>query len=157
MDLINTDRYPIHREVEMREALVRQCRKSLQEEALCALPGFLTAEAVQQIAREITSLSGEAKFNPHLRSPFPWMNNSGFPPGHPRSALFLRRFDYLMRHQFPENSLLLRLFKSEELTAFVRDALGQKTLYNSACPTLSVQVNLMNEGDVLPWHYVSGQ
>lgn len=84
---------------------------------------------------------------------YPWMNNSGFPADHPRSALFVRRYDYLITDRVPQESLIRDLFLWDPLTEFVREALGFEMLYRSACPTESIQVNYMNSGDVLRWHF----
>ena len=42
---------------------------------------------------------------------------------------------------------------TNKLTEFVRQMLGYETLYRSACPTLSIQVNVMDEGDRFDWHF----
>jgi predicted 2-oxoglutarate/Fe(II)-dependent dioxygenase YbiX len=54
---------------------------------------------------------------------------------------------------FSENSLSNRLFQLDELTEFIRRMLGYETLYRSTCPTLSIQVNVMDEGDRFDWHF----
>ena len=81
------------------------------------------------------------------------VNNSGFPADHPRSTLFTRRYSYLINDRIPESSLLMQLFQWDALTTFVRDTLGYRSLYRSACPTEAVMINFMHSDDVLPWHF----
>lgn len=155
-DLIDTDLYPIDEpESHERKQLVERCRAELDEHALCCLPDFVRPEGLRAIIKEMRALEDEAHYNDYLRTAYGWMDNSGFPRGHPRSALFARRFGYLLTHQVPDVALIRALFFWDPLTDFVRDALGFTALFRSACPTLSIQLNYMREGDVLPWHFDS--
>ena len=151
---VDTERFPIDRSNSPeRSALIEQCRADLDQHALCYLPGFIHSDGLRLLSNEIRSLEAVALRNEHLRTPYGWMNNSGYPAGHPRSTLFWRKFSYLITDQLPATAATRALFMWDPLTDFVRDALGYDTLYRSACPTQSIQLNIMYEGDVLPWHY----
>ncbi len=151
---VNTDRYPVDDLANpARDELVAMCREQLDASAICCLPDFIRPDGLAQMIKEMRALEPVALKNNLLRTAYSWMDNSGFPPDHPRSAVFLRRFSYLVTDQIPEDSLSRALFFWDPLTDFVRDALGFKTLYRSECPTVSIQANYMNEGDVLPWHF----
>jgi len=152
--LVDTERYPIDRTGSVeRQNLVEQCRTDLDRGALCYLPGFLHTDSLHQMSEEMGKFETVALRNEYLRTAYGWMNNSGFSIGHPRSTLFWRRYSYLITDQVPMESMVRALFFWGPLTQFVRDALGFKSLYRSECPTLSIQLNFMYEGDVLPWHF----
>jgi len=154
IDLIDQQRYPIHDPGnQKRAALVERCRTDLRQNALCFLPGFLREHAVSLLANEIQAMSAQALGNDHLRTAYSWLDNRGFGPDHPRSMLFRRKFKYIITDQIAEQAMIKALFMWQPLTDFVRDALGFKSLYRSTCPTQSIQLNIMDEGDVLPWHF----
>ena len=153
-DLVNLDSYPIDNlDCDQGRALVERCRDDLTDHALCQLPGFIRPDRLPEMIREMRGLEDVRRRVENAFTVYPWMDNSGFPEGHPRSTLFRRRFDYLIADQVPEASLIRRLFEWDPLTEFVRRALGFETLYRSACPTEAIQCNYMFEGDMLSWHF----
>lgn len=153
-DVVNTDLYPIDAENSVaRSALIDQCRAELSDHALCRLPNFIRPNWLAAMVQEIHALEEERLHVEHSSTVYPWMDNSGFPGDHPRSTLFKRRFGILITDLIPTQTLVRGLFMWDPLTEFVRDALGFEKLFRSVCPTESVQVNLMYDGDVLGWHF----
>ena len=130
-----------------------QCRSSLDEAALCLLPGFLTSEAVTRFTTEATSLVPQAIPQDHLRTSYGWMDNSGFAPDHPRGRLYHTRNSTVPLHLIPHHSPMRQLFFWDELTEFIRRCLGFKTLYCSACPYLALEMKVYETGDDICWHY----
>jgi hypothetical protein len=47
----------------------------------------------------------------------------------------------------------MELYKFDELSKFVRSLLNYDTLYRTACPTLSVQITIMDSQEVFGWHF----
>ena len=125
----------------------------MKEDTLVEFPDFLRSQAVVALAEELTGLESNAHQIDYMSTPYGWMDNSEFPPNHPRSALFRRNCGTITTELFAEGSLSNRLFHVDELTEFVRQMLGYETLYRSTCPTLSIQVNVMDEGDRFDWHF----
>ena len=153
-DFLDTDRYPID-DLDSRERaqIVTQCRADLDAQALCRLPGFIRADKLGDMIAEMRALESAQRHLRQATTAYPWMDNSGFPANHPRSTLFMRQYSYLTTDKIPAESPLRALFMWDALTDFVRDALGFEALYRSVCPTQSIQLNYMREGDVLPWHF----
>ena len=157
--LINVARYPIDQPQSQDYIdLVQQCRDQLKRTGNCSLAHFLTKSVLRKAMAEVNQVveSTSTQSLPRwstLRTPYLADDNSEFPAGHPRAALFPQRFRYLTADRVPTKSVVSRLFHSNALTRFVSDVLEKKPLYRSACPTLSVQINLMSEGDVFPWHF----
>ena len=59
-ELIDTERYPVESlESERGRELVEGCRASVEDHALCLLPGFVPSEIVQQMVKETAPAIGE--------------------------------------------------------------------------------------------------
>ncbi len=153
-EFVNLDRYPIHDiDSDAGQALLTHCHAMMREDTLCSLPGFLKEEAVNALALEATQLETIARKVDFLATPYGWMQNSGFPDSHPRSRLFDRRCSAITTEQLNQNGMCMTLFRFDAITEFVRLLLGYETLYRSACPNISVRINMMDEGDEFGWHY----
>ena len=151
---IDLDRYPIHElDGNAGQALIRQAREMMQRDTLCLLEGFLRQKAVQQLSTEITQLEPQAHQVDYQATPYGWMNNAGFSADHPRSQLPRRTCGVISTDQLQATGPCQELYQFDELTEFVRHLLGFKQLYRTACPTLSIQINLMREQDCFGWHY----
>lgn len=151
---IDLDRYPIDDlDSDKGMQFIADCQQMMDQNSICILPNFLRPEAVVRIADELTKLAGFAHPMDQLRTPYGWMDNSGFEPDHPRSALFKTACGVLTTDQFTPNSHSQILFQFDQLTDCIRRMLGLKTFYRSACPTLSIQANVLNEGQTFGWHY----
>ena len=153
-DLVNLDAYPIQDiQSPTAQALVAKCRKDLDKNALCTLEDFVSPEALMVMKTEIDGLLTSAYRAEHERTPYSWRYNLDFPDGHPRRALHLNRYGYLLYDQFKKTALISQLFEWAPLTEFVRQVLGFETLYRTADPYLSIVVNIMQTGDELAWHF----
>ena len=151
---VDLDRYPIvDLDLTPGRKLVAKCHSELTERSICLLPNFIRGPALQALVDESAELAPRAYRTDRLRTPYSWRNNNRFPADHPRSALHPNRLGGILGHQFPENSLLRRLYEWRPLTEFVRQVLGFETLYPCADPHVSFTVHVMDEGDELAWHF----
>lgn len=152
--IVDLDRYPIADiDDAPGRALVDACRRDLDELALCTLPGFIRPEVLPALVAEAQALVPKAYRNDNLRTPYGWMCNKSFSPGHPRSQVFRNRCGFVMADQFPGDGPIECMFRWDPLTDFVREALGCETLYRSACPHLSLNLGIEGEGDQFGWHF----
>ena len=151
---VDLETYPIDRlGSEAGQDLLNRAHRMMKEDTLVEFPKFLRSRAVGALTEELTALDSSAHRIDYMSTPYGWMDNSGFAPDHPRSALFRRNCGTITTELLSENSLSQRLFQVDELTEFVRRMLGYETLYRSACPVLSIQVNTMLGGDQFGWHF----
>ena len=151
---VNLQTYPIDRlGSEAGQNLLNRAHPMMKEATRVEFPDFLRSQAVVALAEELTALESNAHQIDYMSTPYGWMDNSEFSPNHPRSALFRRNCGTITTELFSEDSLSKRLFQVDELTEFIRRMLGYETLYRSACSTLSIQVNVMHEGDRFDWHF----
>jgi len=153
-DFIDLDRYPLDQlKASVGNTLIQSCQAMMREQAICALKGFLKPALLQAISEEVANLESTMRRVDFPATPYGWLQNSGFSEHHPRSRLFDRRCGVLTRDQLNPNGLCVRLFQFPELTEFVRQLLGYESLFNSACPNISVRLNIMQQGDEFGWHY----
>ena len=125
----------------------------MQTDCICILPGFLRSSVVSELSSEIDNLEPTAHRVDHLSTMYGWMNNTGFPPHHPRSLLLRRNCGVISTDQLDRAGHCVALFELNALTEFIRRLLNYDTLYRSACTRLAIQINVMREGEQFDWHY----
>ncbi len=151
--LLDFDRYALDEpESHRMRALIAECGADLDEGALCLLPGFVRPDVVRRMVAEVGALRGEA-FRFDRARPAYDADDMEWPPGHPRTATHDCRYHQVLNHQIPNDSLIRQLYLSEHLTEFVRQVLGYKTLFRSACPHLALTVHVGGPGDCNGWHF----
>jgi len=151
---IDLGRYPIHElDSSAGRALVARAHEMMARDTLCVFEGFLREAAVRQLSAEISSLEPTAHRVDYPSTLYGWMNNAGFPADHPRSQLPRRNCSVISTDMLAPGAACLELYGFDQLTEFVRQLLGFDTLYRSVCPTLALQVNVMQEQDRFGWHF----
>ncbi len=151
---VDLDQYPIHElDSDAGQELIARAHDMMVRDTLVVLPDFLRPGAIVDLAAEHTCLEGNAHHLNYEATPYGWMNNSGFPSEHPRSALFHRKCGVITTELLAADGVSCELFQFDELTDFVHRMLGYESLYRSACPFLSIQINTMREGEGFGWHY----
>ena len=151
---VNLDRYPLHDlDGSTGKAMVRRAHEMMERDTLCLLDDFLREPAVKLLASEIAQLEPQAHQVDYLSTPYGWMNNAGFPADHARAQLPRRKCSVISTDLLNPDGACLELYGFDELTEFVRRLLRYDTLHRTACPTLSVQVNVMREDENFGWHF----
>ena len=158
INLIDSDRYPIHRpRCAQYRLLVEQCRDALRDQALCALPEFLRPEAIATMTEEATPLIPVAHYfdGPRCSYPASDIDNTTDTSHHrhPRRVMHENRYRQILNHQIRNDSALRQLYFWPALTAFVRKVFAARTLYRSQCPHLSLSMKVACEGDADGWHF----
>jgi hypothetical protein len=151
---IDLDRYPIH-EIDngAGRAVVRRAHEMMACDTQCVFEGFLRAAALRQLSAEISSLEPTAHRVDYASTLYGWMNNAGFPADHPRSQLPRHNCSVISTDMLDPRAACRELYGFDQLTEFVRQLPGFPTLYRSVCPTLAVQVNVIQEQDRFGWHF----
>ena len=151
---IDLDRYPIHDlDSPAGKALIAEAQEMMKRDTLCLLEGFLRDSAVAELSAEISQLEAGAHRVDYPSTIYGWMYNEGFPPEHPRSRMLRRNCSVISYDQLDAGGACRELYQFDELADFIRRLLGYDTLYRTACPTLSIQVNIMDEGEIFDWHF----
>lgn len=152
--VVDLDRYPIDRLDGPRgTAMVAFCRASLAFEGACQLPDFLRPEAVAQLVDE----ARRAKARAHRTDDVHNVHLTAVPAtAGPEDTLALLQHSSKSAIAWDlvgEDSPLRVAYGSEELTAFLRQALGTTELHRYDDPLGSASLMVFEEGDELGWHF----
>lgn len=153
-DFVNLGWYPVNQlDSERGQQLIQECQRMMVTDTICVLPGFLRQQAVDRMVAEVNDLEQASRQIDFLTTLYSWKNNDGFAEDHPRSTLLPRRCGVITTEQLAPDGHCRILFQFDELTEFVRRLLDYDTLYRSACPNISVRLNVMDENDEFGWHF----
>jgi len=85
---VDLETYPIDRlGSEAGQDLLNRAHRMMKEDTLVEFPDFLRSQAVVALVEELTALESRTHRIDYMSTPYGWMDNSGFSPNHPRSAL----------------------------------------------------------------------
>jgi hypothetical protein len=151
---VDLEKYPLHNlDSQTGRALVRRAHEMMEHDTLCLFEGFLRESAVRKLAAEITQLESRAHRVDYPCTVYSWMNNAGFPPDHPRSRLLRRNCSVISTDMLAADGACRELYAFDQITEFVRRLLRFDRLHRMICPTLSVQVNIMQQDESFEWHF----
>lgn len=152
--VLDLDRYPIlNLDSAEGRALIASCQSSLAERAVCVMPGFVREAALEQLAGEANAAAPQGHHINQPRFSYELDEKGDWPPEHPRRQRHESSYRQVLSCQIRNDSLLRRIFLWPVLTNFVRQALGFRELYTSACPYLALSLHIAGEGDRNGWHF----
>jgi hypothetical protein len=125
----------------------------LRERGVSVLPGFVSADVIDAMVVECDALAAEAYHQDVQGTPYLELPADGWPDGHPRVTWARSSVHTIGYDQFPRDSLVRRLYESDELLQFLGRILGREPLYRYADPIGALNLAVMVEGDVLDWHF----
>lgn len=151
---VDLARYPLHDLAgPAMRAVVRDARASLAAKGVAILPGFLTETARSAISREASELEAKSHLENVWGTPYLGVPDARFPEGHPRRTAVLSLTSVIAYDLIGRNSVLRRLYESEEMLHFIETVLDRKPLYRMADPLGALNLTVMREGHVQGWHY----
>ena len=152
-ELIDTERYPVESlESERGRELVEGCRASVEDHALCLLPGFVPSEIVQQMVKETAPAIGEG-FPFENQRPAYADDGNRWSTDHPRGMLHHCRYRQILNYQISNDALIRRLYLWPALTEFIRQVIRAPALFQSACPHFALTLQISDAGDCNGWHF----
>ena len=152
-DIVDLDRYPLHGlDGPTARELITSCQQSLEDKALCRLPGFIRQDIIESMAEEGAALTSVAYSYETNRCAYDDADDS-FPDSHPRNQTHFCRYRQVLNHQISNDSGLRLLYMWPALTEFLRRALNIDSLYQSACPHLALTLQIAQTGDENGWHF----
>ena len=135
-------------------ALVARCRRELTATGACELPGFVTPEATERMAKESETLVGTGHFAETRATVYLGLPDASLPPTHPRGRLGGRSAVEAIAYDLvPSHHALRQLYEWDGLMDFVAAALEKPKLYRYADPLGALNVAAMKDGDELQWHF----
>lgn len=152
-ELVDLDRYPIGDLAGGGRALLAQCRQTLDETALCHLPGFLRESAVNAVLAEANAHADTTYWMESRRRAYSWRNPADYPEDEVVAHANRNRVGSITKNVFSRDGAFVSLHELPELTEFVRQCMQQDSLYPVACPYLAANIKVMSEGSVHAWHF----
>ena len=72
--LVDLDRYPIDQtDGAACQALITACRRDVETQSICTLPGFVRPDALEALQAEAQVLAPTACHMDNMRTPYGWM------------------------------------------------------------------------------------
>ena len=146
--MIDTSRYDI-----ANDQLMARCFAQINQDGVCVLPGFLTAEAVRRLCVESDALAAQAYRSASVATAYLGAADTSFPIDHPRHRLGKSSVEVLAYDQFDDDQGLKKLYEWEPLLNFIRGCLGLDHLFRYADPLGALNLAIMRQGDSLDWHF----
>ena len=158
--IINTAVYPLDDLASTRgREWIASLRQQLGASGSCLLPGFVTAGALETMARQACSISHLAYPGPTEVSPYFFNYRLGegrdLPANHPLKRKGKRNLAQVAADLIPAESLLSQLYHSPVMLDFLGAVSGQR-IYRNRDPYQSLNISIMGEGGCQQWHFDGG-
>ncbi|MEM7073807.1 MAG: phytanoyl-CoA dioxygenase family protein [Pseudomonadota bacterium] len=152
-DLIDLDRYPIHRDCTARDALIARVRADLARDGCAVIRNFLTAGAIGALTQEADSVAhlGHRSFN--RTNAYFTKDDPDLPEDDPRRRFFDRSNTFIPADNFLKTGALRTIHDAPGFDRFVQDCVQEDRFFRYADPLADVIVNMAEAGNGFPWHF----
>lgn len=152
--IINFKRYPIKDlNTPAAQDLLKQCQKSIAELGACEMPDFVTPRALTLLQQESKVLETSAFFKPVTGNAYLAPGNDQLPKDHPVNMTETTRVGVIAYDQYPEISLLRRIYEYDPLMKFVGAIMQLPAIYRYGDPMGGLNLAVMVKDDYLRWHF----
>ena len=152
-DLIDLERYPIHRDGPDRDHLLAEIRADLERDGCAVLKGFLTAKAIEAISQEADGVSGNGHRSFNRTNVYFSADDPSLPESDPRRRFFDRSNSFIAADNFETDGPLRTVHDFPAFDPFIRECLQEEAFFRYADPLADVIVNMAEEGNGFPWHF----
>ena len=153
-DIINFKKFPI-KNLNSPEAkdLISRCRKSVAESGACEMPDFITPKALELLQAESKALEANAFFKPVTGNAYLAPGDEKLPKDHPVNMTETTNVGVIAYDQYPEISLLRRIYEYDPLMSFIGAIMNLPAIYRYGDPMGGLNLAVMREKDYLRWHF----
>ena len=152
--VLDWDRYPLDDlDGPTMAAVVADARAELDAVGCARLRSFVRPDAHDALSAETGAIAHLAHKNSQAITPYADAGGDGWPDDHPRRRLGPMTNGFVGRDLIPENSMIQRIYVDADFQAFVTRCLGLEILYPFADPIRGLVVNVMDDGEQMPWHF----
>ena len=153
-DLVERDTYPIDRPGSASyRTLVARCRRDLDSNGCCSLPGFLTDEALAAMTAVSREVAAAAYVSRCRTNVYFTADDETLPAEHPKRIFMDRTSAFVPGDRIAAGSVQRQLYDWPPFMPFLADCLGEKHLYKYADPLADTIVNVVGPGEAFPWHF----
>lgn len=156
-DIVNVDVYPIlDKSSPQRAALIKRCKKDLEDNLYCAIPDFIQADALQAMRMEAVSLRSQANDNTSRRNCYlQRVLDPSLPEEHARNFQESSSTRMISYNLIPESSPLKTFYHSDAVRELVAEIVGDIELFDNEDPYQPANYVCYNNGDQSSWHFDS--
>jgi hypothetical protein len=152
-DLIDLERYPIHRDGAARNAILDNIRHDLEKDGCAVLKGFLSAQGIAALTAEADSVADKGHKSFSRTNAYFTQDDPTLPEDDPRRQFFDRSNAFIPADNFAKQGALRSVHDFEGFDRFIQDCLQEEKFYRYADPLADVIVNAASEGNGFPWHF----
>ena len=152
--IINFKKYPILDLMSPgAQTLLNTCRKSIAELGACELPDFITPKALSVLQSESAILQKNAFYKAVEANAYLKPGDPSLPEDHPLNMTEPTNVGVIAYDQYPENSLLRRIYEWNPLMEFIGAILNLPAIYRYGDPMGGLNLAVMRKTDYLRWHF----
>ncbi len=154
-DVIETDRYPLHRP-ESPEwcAVVAGVRADLACNGAATLAGFIRPVALDSIAAQLDEAARHVQIREHVATVYSrYELEEDLPVDDPRRTRLVWRAGHVTRDMIPAFAESHRLYVSPQFKTFLAACLGRQRIFEYADPLAGLVATILPSGGQYPWHY----
>jgi len=154
-DIINLDRYPIiDSDSPPAVSLRDRCRRDLAANRVCAIPDFVTLDALEAMAAEAIPLQDAAYHNNSLRNCYLHrQKDPALPEDHARNLQDRSSTRMIAYDQLSSASPLKTFYQSDVVRNLVAGIVDEGDLYPNEDPYQPANYVCYREGDESSWHF----
>lgn len=147
-DVINLTKHPL-----TDETYRHNCKKTLAQNGVLTLKGFLQPHAIRAVQQESEELRSLAYFCVQDHTAYLSPPTDDFPPNHARNRMVASSKGCITDDQVPVNSPLRAVYDDQDFKDFLCMVLDEDGLFPYADPLSSINVNYADDGQELGWHF----
>jgi hypothetical protein len=153
--LVDLDRFPLHdADSPPWIALVDQVKAQLSDDGCATLPGFLTPDALTEVADEIAKIAEHVPIRSHQSTVYARADlEAGLDINDPRRVPLTWNTGHVTRDMIPPYSLAHRLYASGQFKAFIAAIVDRERVFEYADPLAGLVATILPPGGRYPWHY----
>ncbi len=156
--LIDMGRYPLDcPNSPSYNRMIEDVRAQLEKDGCAVLKGFIHEEGVKVLAQEADQVADKAHRSFSRTNPYFTQDDPSLPVAHPIRRFYDRSNGFIPADNFGKKSPLRSIYEWADFMPFVREALEEpeERFYRYDDPLADVIINMVEEGQGFPWHYVT--
>ena len=150
---VDVERYPIHLDGPLRDALLGEVRAALDDGGCAVLKGFVRSAALPALVEECDRVQAFGHRNFNRTNPYFTQDHPHLPDRHPLRRFYDRSNAFVPADHFGPESGIRAIYEWPAFAPFIQAALRETAFYRYADPLADVIVNLAEEGNGFPWHF----
>ena len=152
-NLVNINDYPIHKDGEKRDAVLKTVRENLALDGCAVLKNFLTADGIAALTKEADAVAATAHRSYNRTNVYFTADDQTLPANDPRRRFYDRSNAFIPADNFRTDGALRTIHDYDGFDRFIQDCFQEDAFYRYADPLADVIINMAVEGNGFPWHF----